>query len=152
MTTIISDEEKKEEMMADEAIEQETAEENTTDENEDEKESENSDASQEEEPAAEQSEEDEALNIKYMRLMADFQNFRKRSERERSEIYARANESIVTELLEVADNYVALLLQAGDCTIKTFPSAFSIIPQFLQRLGQNWRICCKKLIQIFIIK
>ncbi len=116
MTTIISDEEKKEEMMADEAIEQETAEENTTDENEDEKESENSDASQEEEPAAEQSEEDEALNIKYMRLMADFQNFRKRSERERSEIYARANESIVTELLEVADNFERALSDetAGD--------------------------------------
>lgn len=53
----------------------------------------------------ESSEEDEELNVKYMRLMADFQNFKRRSERERGEIYARANENIVTGLLEVADNF-----------------------------------------------
>ena len=55
--------------------------------------------------ANEEEEEDEELSAKYMRLMADFQNFKRRAERERGEIYARANESIVTGLLEVADNF-----------------------------------------------
>ena len=57
------------------------------------------------EVAGENAEEDEELSAKYMRLMADFQNFKRRAERERGEIYARANESIVTGLLEVADNF-----------------------------------------------
>lgn len=49
--------------------------------------------------------EEEEINVKYMRLAADFQNFKRRAERERSEIYARANEKIVTELLDVMDNF-----------------------------------------------
>ena len=53
----------------------------------------------------ESNEEDEELNVKYMRLMADFQNFRKRADRERSEIYARANENIMTGLIDVLDNF-----------------------------------------------
>ena len=53
----------------------------------------------------ESSEEDEELNVKYMRLMADFQNFRRRADRERSEIYARANENIMTGLIDVLDNF-----------------------------------------------
>ena len=57
------------------------------------------------EASTETSKEEEDLNTKYLRLMADFQNFKKRSEKERSEIHARANEKIVTELLEVTDNF-----------------------------------------------
>ena len=48
---------------------------------------------------------DEALEIKYMRLMADFQNFRRRTEKEKSDIYQFANEGIVKELLDVVDNF-----------------------------------------------
>ena len=40
-----------------------------------------------------------------MRLMAEFQNFKRRSEKEKSEVYARANEKVVTDLLAVADNF-----------------------------------------------
>ena len=36
--------------------------------------------------------EEEALNLKYMRLMADFQNFKRRTEKEKGDIYAFANE------------------------------------------------------------
>jgi len=49
--------------------------------------------------------EDEDLQTKYLRLAADFQNFRRRSEKERSDIYAFANEKIVLELLDVIDNF-----------------------------------------------
>ena len=55
--------------------------------------------------APEASAEDEALNAKYMRLMADFQNFKRRTEKEKSDIYAYANEKIVSELLNVIDNF-----------------------------------------------
>ncbi len=48
---------------------------------------------------------DEALNLKYMRLMADFQNYKKRVEKEKGDIYAYANEKIVAELLTVIDNF-----------------------------------------------
>lgn len=42
---------------------------------------------------------------RYMRLMAEFQNFKKRTAKEKSDIHAYANEKIVTELLTVLDNF-----------------------------------------------
>lgn len=54
---------------------------------------------------AEETEETEDADAKYMRLMADFQNFKRRTEKERNDIYAYANEKIVTDLLEVIDNF-----------------------------------------------
>ncbi|MGL4484124.1 MAG: nucleotide exchange factor GrpE [Anaerovoracaceae bacterium] len=41
----------------------------------------------------------------YQRLMADFQNYKRRHEKERSDIHAYANEKIITELMEVLDNF-----------------------------------------------
>lgn len=49
--------------------------------------------------------EEEALNLKYMRLMADFQNFKRRTEKEKGDIYAFANEKLIGELLNVIDNF-----------------------------------------------
>lgn len=57
--------------------------------------------------------EEEALNTKYLRLMADFQNFKRRTEKEKSDIYAFANEKIISELLNVIDNFERALA-AGD--------------------------------------
>lgn len=47
----------------------------------------------------------ESDETKYMRLMADFRNFKKRTEKEKLDIYAYANEKIVAGLLEVVDNF-----------------------------------------------
>lgn len=55
--------------------------------------------------AKEANPEDEALNERYLRLMADFQNFKRRTEKEKSDIYAFANEKIIGELLNVIDNF-----------------------------------------------
>ena len=44
------------------------------------------------------------LRDKYARRQADFENFRKRVERERSETYSRATSDLVTKLLPVLDN------------------------------------------------
>ena len=48
---------------------------------------------------------EESSDTKYMRLMADFQNFKRRTEKEKSDIYAYANEQIALGLLEVIDNF-----------------------------------------------
>jgi len=41
---------------------------------------------------------------KYLRLNADFQNFRKRSEKEKTDLYKYANEKLIVELLPLVDN------------------------------------------------
>ncbi|MBN2703983.1 MAG: nucleotide exchange factor GrpE [Pontiellaceae bacterium] len=61
----------------------------------------------EEEPAsqAEEEEEQESLRDQFVRLQADFINFRNRTQRERLELYQRANEDLLLELLPVLDHY-----------------------------------------------
>ncbi|MCQ2546833.1 MAG: nucleotide exchange factor GrpE [Clostridia bacterium] len=44
-------------------------------------------------------------NVKYLRLMADFQNYKKRVEKEKKDLYAYANENIMNDLLTVLDNF-----------------------------------------------
>lgn len=45
------------------------------------------------------------INEKYLRLAADFQNYKRRIENEKKEIYSYANESLIIELLDVIDNF-----------------------------------------------
>lgn len=45
------------------------------------------------------------LKDRYLRTLADFENFRKRSEREKSDFYKYAVASTLTELLPVLDNF-----------------------------------------------
>lgn len=55
------------------------------------------------ETAASAGEED--LQTQFYRLAADFQNYKKRVDKEKNDIYAFANEKIMTELLLVLDNF-----------------------------------------------
>lgn len=55
----------------------------------------------------------EPLEDQFLRLRADFDNFRKRASRERSELLKRANEDLMEELLPVLDN-LDLALRAAD--------------------------------------
>jgi len=50
-------------------------------------------------------EEDESLRDQFVRLQADFANFRNRTQRERVELYQRANEDLLLEILPVLDHY-----------------------------------------------
>lgn len=75
---------------------------------------------QKEESAAENKEkeiskEEEDLQTRYLRLAADFQNYKRRVEKEKSDIYAYANEKIVTELLDVIDNFERAIAHKQDC-------------------------------------
>lgn len=53
---------------------------------------------------SEQSAEDQESE-RYMRLMAEFQNFKKRTAKEKSDIHAYGNEKLLLELLPVFDNF-----------------------------------------------
>ena len=105
--TKVNQEELKEEQKQEE-MEEQTAEAEETEAEE----TAGDEASQE---TSENQEEDEALNTKYLRLMADFQNYKRRAEKEKGDIYAYANEKIVVELLDVLDNFErALQHEAAD--------------------------------------
>lgn len=53
------------------------------------------------------------LNDKYLRMMAEYDNFRKRSQRERDGIYASAYEEALKEFLPMSDNLQRSIAYAG---------------------------------------
>ena len=52
-----------------------------------------------------QKKENDALNDRYLRLAADFENFKKRSAREMQMCVSSANERFAIDILEVLDNF-----------------------------------------------
>ena len=82
--------------------EEEAAEETETDETAAEEEVTDTPA---EEPADELTVRLEELNDKYVRLYADFENYKKRTAKEKTEIYAHANIGLVEKLLAVLDSF-----------------------------------------------
>ena len=93
----------KEEQMQEETVEETV--EAATEEVEAEAAEENAEETTETAEAPAEDPEEEAWSMKYMRLMADFQNYKKRTEKEKTDIYAYANEKLITELLNVLDNF-----------------------------------------------
>lgn len=81
--------------------------------------------------------EEEELNTKYLRLAADFQNFRRRVDKEKNDIYAYANEKIMTELLEVIDNFDrALAIETADTGMKEgMEMIFKQLTEVLEKSG-----------------
>lgn len=49
--------------------------------------------------------EEESFEVKYLRMAADFQNFKRRTDEEKARIYTNANERFARDLLEVVDNF-----------------------------------------------
>ena len=74
------------------------------------KEEENGGDEQQEEAQPEETQEEDGER-KYLRLMADFQNYKRRAEKEKRDLYSYANEKIMGELLEVMDNFERALQQ-----------------------------------------
>ncbi|HPX70159.1 MAG TPA: nucleotide exchange factor GrpE [Bacillota bacterium] len=91
---------------------------------------------EEEQPEPEPSKEEEELNVKYLRLMADFQNFRRRTEKERGDIYAYANEAFAVDCLEVLDNFERALASAPE-NDKFAEGMALICKQFVDVLAKN---------------
>lgn len=83
------------------------------------------------------SKEDEEINARYLRLAADFQNFKRRVEKEKGDIYAYANEKIVVDLLDVIDNFERALDHSSDNN-ESFAEGMSMIfKQFKGVLEKN---------------
>ncbi len=79
---------------------------------------------------------EEAESERYMRLMAEFQNFKRRVAREKSDIHAYANEKIVGELLPVLDNFErALDTEGGD--LEAYAKGMQLIFEQLKKALEN---------------
>ncbi len=61
---------------------------------------------------------EESDDLRYLRLMADFQNYKKRVEKEKRDLYSYANEKIMGDLLTVMDNFERALEHDADETFK----------------------------------
>lgn len=69
----------------------------------------------------------EAESERYMRLMAEFQNFKKRAVKEKSDIHAYANEKIVNDLLPVLDNFERALEANPADDVEAYAKGMSLI-------------------------
>lgn len=94
--------EKAEKQVAEEAVAGEQAVETSAEE---EKVQEEKPASETVEPSAEKAAEQEDFKDQYLRLRADFENFRKRTRREKEEWTQRCLENLCTDLLTVLDHF-----------------------------------------------
>lgn len=72
------------------------------------------------------------LTDRLLRLQADFDNFRKRTLREKSDIYKRANKELIEELLPVIDHMdMALQAAAEHDAPEALTSGFSLVGEQL---------------------
>lgn len=76
-------------------------------------------------------------DAKYLRLMADFQNYKKRVEKEKKDLYSYANEKLVTELLAVLDNFERALSHedSGDGFKEGMEMIFKQLTDVLEKSG-----------------
>ena len=84
----------------------------------------------------ESSEGEDPWQTKYMRLMADFQNYKKRTAKEVSDIRSSASEKVMTKILDVLDNFERAFEQ-GTTDEKYAEGVENIFKQLLTVLGQN---------------
>ena len=77
------------------------------------------------------------LNDKYLRLMAEYDNFRKRSQKERDDIYPSATATAVGKCLPVLDNFerAAAFPHADDDFGKGFDLIYQSFKEVLTGLG-----------------
>ena len=72
-----------------------------------------------------------ALNDRYLRLRAEYDNFRKRTEREKAAIYDDATSLAVTEILPVADN-LERALQLEACSVEDLRKGVEMVQTQMQ--------------------
>ncbi len=72
--------------------------------------------------------EKEALNDKYLRLFAEFQNYKRRTSKERIELMQTAGRDIVVSLLPVVDDFArAKKAAASDDTVEEFSEGVQLV-------------------------
>ena len=79
---------------------------------------------------------EEAESERYMRLMAEIKNFKRKDAREKSDIHAYANEKIVGDLLPVLDNFErALDTEGGD--LEAYAKGMQLIFEHFKKALEN---------------
>lgn len=73
----------------------------------------------------------EQLREMYLRKLAEFDNFRKRTEREREEFQKNAGERLICELLPVVDNFERAQIHGGDGDPVAFREGIEMISRQL---------------------
>ena len=86
-----------------------------------------------EEPAAAEAEETVNFEDRYMRLAAEFENYKKRSEREKAEFLKRANESLVAEMLPVLDNLERAVEASDGADVQTMQQGLEMVLDQLRK-------------------
>lgn len=90
-----------------------------------------------EEPAESHDDAVQEANDKYLRLYAEFDNYRKRTAREKSETYSRATADCIEQLLPVLDSLTFAM--KAECTDAAFKSGMEKICQqltaILEKIG-----------------
>jgi molecular chaperone GrpE len=69
-----------------------------------------------------------------LRTLAEFDNYRRRTEREREEVVTRVRADLLRELLEVADNFDRALEHAGDGVPASFLDGMKLVARGLHDL------------------
>ena len=72
---------------------------------------------QPDDPCQELQQKNQELQAMYTRLSADFENFKKRTERQNRDLIIRANESLICGLLPVVDNFCLALNSVDDDSV-----------------------------------
>jgi molecular chaperone GrpE len=75
------------------------------------------------------------LNDQFLRLAADFENFKRRTERDRESVVALANERFAIDLLEVVDNFDRALKSDDSHLREGFEQIRQLLSAQLQRHG-----------------
>lgn len=85
------------------------------------------------------SKECEELSNRFVRLQADFNNYKKRTEKERENIYQYATQDLITSLLPVMDNFDrALKVDKNESTLDNLYKGVEIVfNQFMETLKSN---------------
>lgn len=81
-----------------------------------------------------EAEPDKASDTRYLRLLADFDNYKRRTQREKAEIYQYANESLIKDLLPVLDAFDMALQTAPVEDDETYKSVMAGLEQIQRQL------------------
>ena len=91
---------------------------------------------------AEKAEAGESGDVKYLRLAADFQNYKRRMEKERFERYSEGKKDFAMDLLPILDNFDRAVAQEGeqakdDLSGAVIEGMAMILKQFKEALEKN---------------
>ena len=87
-----------------------------------------------EESTSKNDKQEESFQNQYVRLVADFQNLKRRTEKEKSDIYAFANEKIILDLLNVIDNFERAMLHVDESSDKNLANGMNMIYKQLKEV------------------